>query len=68
MLILYYKRLACNRKNDLWLNESPALNFLKDFKIMSHEWQGGVGQKKKKMEKEGEMFKAAEVPEVKGYR
>lgn len=25
-------------------------------------------QKKKKMEKEGEMFKAAEVPEVKGYR
>lgn len=48
MLILYYKKLACNRKNDLWLNESPALNFLKDFKIMSHEWQGGVGQKKKK--------------------
>lgn len=52
MLILYYKRLACNRKNDLWLNESPALNFLKDFKIMSHEWQGGIGQKKKWRRKE----------------
>lgn len=66
MLILYYKRLACNRKNDLRLNESPVLNFLKDFKIMSHEWQGGIGQKK--MEKEGEMFKAAKVPGDKGYR
>lgn len=28
------------------LNESPVLNSLKNFEIMSHERQGGAGQKK----------------------
>ena len=46
-LILYYEKLAENRKRTLWLNESPVFNSLKGFKIMSHKEKRGVGQKRR---------------------